>query len=178
MNKRFLIISVLAMVFIAGATIYVSAQASSEVTAIYLFNAMPVSGLNGTVNTCMAGSPSPCLEADGGYAPSNPGGGVASNVRAMSSMVSGVNTYWNPVGSYQCVQSFEVCDAVTGELMEVVCGSAVGMPNAAAFNAAFPNNFWSSSGEPVALMRVNCATYAANNPALGLTGVCSAGACI
>ena len=179
MNKKFLIVSVLGILTVLGAVMFlVSGQTGpgSEVTAIYLFSAEPLN----TSNVCMTGAPSQCLDSDTGYAPAS-NGAIASSVTDMISTLSGGNTYWNPTTfpvTYQCVHSYELCDAVTRELLELVCGSAVGIPNAAAFSAAFPGNFWIDGGEPVALMRVNCATYAANNPGLGLTGVCSAGACI
>ena len=175
MDKRFFAISIFALVLVVGVMIIVSAQIGSGVIALFLLNAMPLN-VNGTTNTCMIGAPAPCLDTDGGYAPDNPSV-VMANVIPMNSSVIGGLTLWNPSGSFQCVQSSEVCD-VSGNLFEVVCGSSVGIPNAAAFATAFPGNSWGASGEPVALFQVNCATFAANNPGLGLTGACSNGACV
>ncbi|MEK6847390.1 MAG: hypothetical protein AABY16_04460 [Nanoarchaeota archaeon] len=186
MNKKVLIGSTLALVAILGVVMFlVSAQTSpgSEVTALFFFEAMPLTmPANATQNLCMSGAPAACIDTDGGYNPVNPSM-VAANV---ISMIVTPNTF--PPGTfslapantpYQCIQASELCSSTT-ELFEIVCGSNVGIPNAAAFNAAFLGNIWFTGigGEPVALMRVNCAIYAANNPQLGLTGVCSAGACI
>ncbi len=178
MNKKFLAGSILGFFVLVGvAMFFVSGQFSpgSEVTALYLYGAQPIN----SNNTCMAGS-SPCIDTDTGYAPTI-AGAIASSVVPMTSYVSGGINYWNVASyNYQCVVTTELCDTTTGDLLEVVCGNAIGIPNGAAFNAAFAGNQWVSlfAEEPVALMRVNCATYAANNPSLGLAGTCSAGACI
>ena len=163
--STFILLVVLAVVvFLASAQ-----TASPEVVAVYLYNAQPL----GAANTCMAGAPSPCLDGDGGYAPQTPSQ-VAASVQLMglSGPVNGSSSSWFPVQPYQCVQATEICDSVTGNLFELVCGSSVGISSSAAFNAAFPGNNWVNAGEPVALFVVNCAGYAAAHPGQGLTGVC------
>ena len=146
----------------------------SEVTALFLLDAAPLSGGNFT-NTCMAGASAPCIDTDGGYNPTATSS-VAGFVSPMTPAPWNQNL-WFSSGTNQCVQASELCISAT-ELLEVVCGSSVGISNAIQFMNAFPNIIWNAGGEPVALMQINCATYAANNPGLGLTGACSNGGCV
>ena len=159
-------------VLLAGFVYFVSAQFGNEITALYLFDVAPAGN-----STCVTSGPS-CLDTDGGYFPATQGSMNAA-VNPMQSAVAGGNVFWGPtLSSWQCVAGSELCNPNNGRLLEAVCGSAIGIPNGAAFNAAFPGNFWTTGGEPAALIEVDCAIYAANNPSLGLQGVCSAGACV
>ena len=174
MNKKLILFFVFAWIALE---VFVIAQGfpGSEVTNLFMFcDGATWSPTNFT--TCSVGGTTltACLENDGGYAPTDQAT-VVGQFAPMTTVTSGTNVIWN-TGNYQCVSGTEYCvDGVN--LAEVVCGTNLGI-TATNFGTIFPNNIWSCLGDPAALMYVNCATYAANNPGLGLTGACSAGACI
>ena len=172
MNLKIWMFSAFALlVLLAGVVYFASAQTSSEIVNTWFYDAQPSNGSS----LCMLGLPT-CVDTDNGYVPAVQAT-IGANVALMNPYVTGPNTNWGTFTMPQCVQSTELCNSA-GNLLELVCGSSVGIPNAVAFNVAFPNNYWQNSGEPVALIEVNCASYATNHPWLGLTGTCDLGACI
>ncbi len=178
MNKKFIFPIFACFLFLAGLTLVVAQYAlGSEVIAIYLFNAAPLP------NNCLAAGalPNPCFDSDGGYNPPVQGS-FAGEFTPMNLTSPPSNPYWLPIGPPICFSSVgnEVCDVGANILNEVVCGHDVGIPNGAIFTT-LTGQVWGYPGypgEPAALVKVDCATFAANNPTLGLLGTCSAGACI
>ena len=170
MNKKIIVTLVSVIIFVSLQI--VSAQ-STEVVAVNMFNAFPLA----PSNSCMAGASFPCIDTDSGYHPET----SSSLAGLVAPMSLSINATWQPTAGYQCVYTFEYCDT-SGFLNEVICGHDVGLPSQSAWNSAYPNQPWGVAGEPVALLTVNCATYATNNPSLGLQGVCqstgSVGVCI
>ncbi len=165
------------LIVVVVVIIFASAQTTpgSEVTAVYLVDAYEFNG-SGSAG-CVNNPPLNYYDGDGGYNPSIAGPFLANAVLMVPSYPGGGFTLWNAGGVYACYQSFEFCNPANGRLIETVCGHDIGIPDGTAFITAFPNNLWSGI-EPAALLEVNCATYAANHPSLGLQGVCSAGACV
>lgn len=179
MNKT--LISVIVFVLCLTAIgVVVAESLGSEVTSLTFYNAYYNTYAG---NTCMSGFGVnvACFDNDGGYTPTVQGN-FAGLVALMTPTVSGNTTYFHTTApfpiNYQCVAAAEYCEVSTGYLIEAICGSSMGIGSSQAFNAEFPGNYWTVTGEPAAIARVNCATYAANHPGLGLQGICHSGACI
>lgn len=174
MVKR-MFLSLFVFAALAGAIYFVAAQTTGQVIVNAYFY---IARLNAN-SACTALLANPCTDTDGGFVPTQRGQ-VAADVASLipNQVWPNGTTYWYPAPSYQCFLGNEFCNPA-GNLMEAVCGHNAGISTENSFNFAFPNNIIPVyAGEPAALLEVNCAAYAANNPQLGLQGFCRNGACV